>query len=346
MGLLSSQIPTKKMVPLCRQMAHSHEAGIHLLTSLDMLARQQKDRQLRDVLQRMKDNIVRGWTLGDAARAESKHLSPIFVELLTAGEQGGKLDAMFRDLADYYEDRLAIKRSIIGALVYPCIQVAAAWFLGTFAFRLLGIIMASFGGRGEPFSLEAFIKDYLMFQAKAMGILGVIVAICILLSRLGLFGWVYGLFTTHMWPMSRVTRKFAMARFCRTLSLLLTTDMPIHRCIERSAASVGNPYIERELLKALPHIRQGGSLTEAFARTRFFTPQVRETLAVGENSGKLDTALRHVSQMELEEANHAVRIALRFLGVAILLAVAILIGYIVITFYMTLIGGVLDELDV
>ncbi|MEK7793888.1 MAG: type II secretion system F family protein, partial [Candidatus Hydrogenedentota bacterium] len=170
--------------------------------------------------------------------------------------------------------------------------------------------------------------------------------IAVVLSRAGVFQWVSGAFTTFIWPVSVVTRKFALARFFRSFALLLGSGLHINRCIESAAAITANPFIEKDLLKALPVVREGGTLVDAFARARSLTPMSREMLRVGELSGELEKQMKKISEYHLKEATHAVQVATKVLSAMIVLGVGVLVGYIVISFYSKLYGGMLDELGV
>jgi type IV pilus assembly protein PilC len=339
MGLLSPEIPTKTMVPVCRQMATSYDAGIPILRTLEIVAEQQKHAKLRKVLDGMGTSIQSGSTLGEAALAQEVYLPPLFVKLLATGEKGGRLDVMLRDLADYFEDRLEIQRSVRRAMIGPGIRLAAAWFLGTFAIRLLTIVSGSMASsKGEAFNLMAYFREYLVFQAYAMLLLGTVVVGCIVLARMGLFGWISGAVTTHVWPLSLVTRRFALARFFRTMSLLIGGGLRIDQCITESAAVVQNPYIQQDLLLAVPYVENGETLVEAFNHCRYLTTTAREMIVIGEESGSLEESLRKVSEYHLDEADQAVKVATKFATTAIILAVAAVVGYIVIIFFKMYIG--------
>ncbi len=339
MGLLSSKINTKNMVPMCRQLATTYDAGIPILRGLALVKESTQDRSAREVLQSIADQVKNGETLGGAARKHEKRLPAYFIELLSAGERSGQLAVMLRDLAAYYEDQLAMRRSIIGAMVYPIFQLSAAWFLGTFALRLISQL--DFTGK-TAFSFEAYLRDYFTFQAKAMLVFAIIVGVAIVLSRLGIFQWIWGWFATFMWPIKNVTRKFALARFFRSLSLLIGSGMHIRACIENSAAVTVNPYIQRDLLKAVPFVSDGATLVQAFSGSRTLTPMARQMLLVGEQSGNLEQALMKVSSYHLEEANHAVKVAMRVSNVFLLLAIASLVGYIYIKFFTTYYGNLMN----
>ncbi|HOF41236.1 MAG TPA: type II secretion system F family protein [Candidatus Hydrogenedentes bacterium] len=101
MGLFSSQISAKKMVPLCRELATSYDAGIPIIRSLEIIGGQQQDRRIRAIFTEMAGAVKAGNTLDQAAREQHKYLPAFFTELIASGEVGGKLDVMLRDLADY-----------------------------------------------------------------------------------------------------------------------------------------------------------------------------------------------------------------------------------------------------
>ena len=342
MGIFSTQIPIKNMVPVCRQLATAYDAGIPILRALEIVQNQSGNKQLKDVFQAMHDDVRQGLTLGDAAQKQSQYLGAYFVALLRSGEHGGRLDVMLRDLAQYYEDRLDMSRRITAMMAYPMIQILFAWFLGTFALRLLTEISGMISGTGD-FDLATYFYEYAQFQLKALGILGAIFFICAILARLGIFGYIWGAVSTFIWPLAPITRRFALARFFRSLSLLIGSGVHIVPCLQSAADVVTNPYIEKDLLKTVPLVKDGATLVEAFSHTKFLTPTAREMIFIGEQSGELEKSLLKVSEYYMAEAQHAVQIATKMLGVAILLGVALLVGYIIITFYSRLYGGIMDE---
>lgn len=327
------------MVPLCRQLATSYDAGIPILRGLSLVKEHARDNTTREVLDGIINRVQNGGTLGDAARAEKNRLPHYFIELLSAGEKSGRLTVMLRDLADYFEDQLVMRRQIISASVYPGLQLTAAWFLGTFALRLIRSI--DFSGR-VPFDLGVYFHGYLIFQLKAMIILAVMAGGIVVLARMGIFQWIWGWFTNFVWPIRTVTRKFALARFFRSMSLLIGSGMHIRQCIENSAAITVNPYIQRDLLKAAPLVSDGATLVDAFSFSSSLTPMARQMLHVGEQSGNLEQSLLKVAEYHQAEANAAVKVATRVMNILILIAIGGIVGYIYISFWTTYYGGLLD----
>lgn len=346
MSLLSSEISTKKMVTLCRQMSTVYDAGIPIVQGLNVIKNNMKDREVQQVLTKMQDDLRQGATLAEAAEAQQSKLPRFFIQLIATGEHGGQLDVMLQDLANYFEDQLELRRQVIRAMTYPSIQLAFAWYAGTFALGLIGKLGALFQGRGQSdFGLMTYFREYGVFQMRAGLVFATLVVAAVILSRLGIFQWIQYGAATFIWPMSNVTRKFALARFFRSMALLVSSGLSMPQCIRGSAAVAVNPYVQKDLLKAVPYVKQGSTLTEAFSHSRMLSPMAREMVFVGEQSGNLEYQLKKISKYHQEEADHAVAIATRVANVLIIVLVAGLVGYIVISFYAAYFGILGDLLN-
>ncbi len=338
MGLFSTRLSAGEMAPMCRQLATSYDAGIPILQSLELLGRSASSRRISAMLRRMFTAIKGGSTLAEAARAECDMLPEFFVEVVGAGEIGGRLDVMLKDLASYYEDQQVMKRSVIASMVYPAFQLGAAWFLGSFS---LGLV-SRMHGRG--FSLGGYFQQYLLFQAASLFTLFVLFWVMVALARIGVFQNVLGFIKNYVWPIRPISRKYALARFFRGMSLLIGAGLNMGECMRRSAALTMNPIMERDLLKGLPVVMNGGTLVEAFDRSRCLSDVGRQMLMVGEQSGNLEGSLHKVAEWHFDEARAATRVAMTVMGVTILLILAALVGVIVVTFYSRLYGGMFEGL--
>ncbi len=341
MGLFSSKLSAKTMAPLCRQLATAYDAGIPIVRSLQLTAEHVGSKRVERTLTSMASSIQQGATLAEAAKAESAALPEFFAEVIAAGETGGRLDALLRDLADYYESWHAMWRSILASMAYPGMQLACAWFLGTFA---LGIVKQINPMSSKRFILGNYLSDYARFQIMSLCAAALFVAVVVILSRLGLLRSPMAFVKNHFWPIRSIARKFALARFFRSMALLVGAGLDLRRCIERSAALTMNPPMERDLLQAIPVISQGGTLVEAFSRCRCLSRVGREMIAVGEQSGKLDAAMHKVAEYHFAEAQAAAKATASILRVLIILAMGVLVGAIVISFYGNLYGRMLDDI--
>ena len=337
--IFSSKLSIRTMVPFCRQLATAHGAGIPILRSLEIITRQTRDGRLRNVVSRMAESVRRGSTLEQAARFESTYLPSFFVELVGAGEMGGRLEEMFENLAGYYERTLNLVRQIRGSLIYPVAQLLMLWLVANFIVSL-GDFMAE-GSRSLDEILRVFVQQ-LGYQTL-IGLVALVVAI--VLARAGLLKWVVGLVTTFIRPFAPVARKIAMARFTRSLSLLLRSGVPIAEATRKSAATTNNPYIERSLLNCVPAIESGESVSTALSPCRYLSDMAREMIYTGEESGKLDYHLSKVADIHEAEAMQAVRNLIRVAQIVVLLMIGGVIGVFVIKFYLGYFGALFRELD-
>ena len=167
------------MAIICRQLATMYNAGIPLLQALSLAAERGVSARARVLLQRMARFIREGASLAEAAAREERVLPELFVEVVAAGEKGGRLDVLLRDLAQYYERMHGMKRSVISSLVYPGLQLASAWFLGTFALGIVKSIGGILHGSGGRFSMNAYLLSYLRFQGIALFLLLLGVAVLV-----------------------------------------------------------------------------------------------------------------------------------------------------------------------
>ena len=348
MGLFSSQIATRQMVPVCRQLATSYSAGISMIDSLDTIADTTKDPSVRRAMGQMAVDLRNGATLDEAAQSQTRYLPPFFVALLASGEQGGRLDVTLGELTTYYEDRLAMQRQVVSLMTIPILQLAAAWFLGTFALGLADIATNAFagGGGGGVSGVQIYIGDYIAFQTKALIAFAAAGCGAVVLSRMGLLRWITGLVSTFVWPLSAVTRRIGLARFFKSMALMIASGVGLTKCIESSAAVMANPYMEKEMLKSLDYIKGGNTLTEAFSRSRFLTRMAHNMLAVGEKTGNLENQCNKIAEYHFQEAEHAMGMATKVFGVLIILGVCLVVGSIIISFYAQLYGGIIDGLGI
>lgn len=344
MSLFSGKISVREMAIISRQLATAYNAGIPVIRTLEMTAEQKCSQRARRALLGMVASIRAGSTLTDAAGGQQEFFPEFFVEVLSAGETGGRLDLLLRDLADHYENMYRMERSILVSMVYPSLQLLSAWFLGTFALGIIRGIGSFQTTTAKRFSLSGYFNDYLKFQGIAITLAVLAVALLIALGRAGLLAGIASFVKNKLWPINKVAHKYAMARFYRSMALLVHAGVDIKRCIERSAAMTMNRQLERDLLLSLPVISQGGTLEQAFSRCRSIGRVGKEMIAVGEQTGNLDAALNKAAQYNFEEAQSATKAAVSIAQVLITIIVGGIVAYFVISFYGNLYGQAFQNL--
>jgi type IV pilus assembly protein PilC len=338
--VFSPKLSLRTMVPFCRHLATSHAAGIPILRSLELVTRQTRDARLKRVVSRMAESITAGSTLEQAAREQSRYLPRFFIELVGAGEIGGRLDEIFDQLANYYERMADLVRRIRGKFVYPIFLLVFLVLVSNF----MAALSASSTEYGVDFTKLGRVFAYNMGRL-ALYVMGAFVVL-VILSRMGLLGWVAGAISTFVWPLAPVTRKLALSRFTRALGLLLRSGVPVTEAVYKAAAATNNPYIERSLLRCVPAIQAGESVSTALSACPYLSEMAREMLYSGEESGKLDQHLEKIADIHEAEAMQSSKNLVVVMGVLVLVLAATAIGIFVIRFWMAYYGALFDELGV
>lgn len=276
-----------------------------------------------------------------ASREQSRYLPSLFVELVGAGEISGRLDEIFDSLAGYYERTLDLVRRMRGKMIYPIILITLLLLVINFWFA---IFRASMGAGGIDLNKlgRVFFQNIGLF---GLGLAGAFVVL-VVLSRLGVLGWIFSFVSTFLWPFSRLTRKLAISRFARAFGLLLKSGVPVMDALTKAAVVTSNPYIERSLLRCLPAIQSGESLSVALSQCRYLSDLAREMIHSGEEAGRIDQHLQKVADIHEAEATQAAKNLIVVMGIMLLLAAGIAIGIFVVSFWTNYYEAVFEDLGI
>ncbi|MCD6288631.1 MAG: type II secretion system F family protein [Candidatus Hydrogenedentes bacterium] len=342
MALFSSKVSLKSMIVFCRQMAHSYDAGLPILSGLKLAADATHDRHLASVVSHMHESISRGSTLYEAAQLQQKHWPTLFVELLGSGETGGRLKEVLYNLADHYERQMAIRRKIVGAIIYPVLQLSVLWLV----MSLLTAISRMQAATHMQFDVNKLMSEFIYIQMVGAAVAMICVGTAVILSRMGMWKWVWGAMKTFVWPFGGISRKVAAARFARSLGLLLGAGIPAKQAVERAARTTDNAYVSASLLESLPRLDRGLTLTESLAPSPYLNSQVLEMLQVGEQSGTLEKSMLKAADQLDEQAAASIYASIQIGKVVIFLVIACIIGAFVINFWSNYYGNMFKELNI
>ncbi len=310
------RIKLKSLAGFSKQAGITIRSGLPLSRALPLLARESKDRRLRRALTDVQAEITQGSTLGEALRARSRMFTPMFVEMVSAGERSGHLEEVFSRLAIYFDTRLKLRRAVVRASIYPAIQLSMA-------FAVFSLIFVLFSSDKWATAME-------------LGNLTIIGVVCLgatyyFFSRMALGRAIWDRVLISLPLLRSVTLKLCMARFSRSLSMQLDSAIPMTEAIERASMVTGNGAVGRNLSRIAEPVRRGTSLTEAIKKSRLVTPMVREVLTIGEETGSFIESLDRVADIYEDEA----LVVLESLPKLIAPVVAIIVGIIVVYLFYT-----------
>lgn len=300
-GLFDKKVGLKDLAVMSRQMSTMITAGLSLLRTLTILAEQSENPTLAKVLDQVRADVESGSSLSEAMAKHDKHFPPLMINMVRAGETGGYLEGALESVAENYEKEVELRATIKSALSYPIVVLCMA-VLAVIAMLLfiVPIFKNMFDGLGGTLPVPTLVLVWLSEMMVWIGPVLLIggVAFTIWWSRnkntervrrvvdpLKLKLPVFGL----------LFKKIAIARFTRNFSTMMRSGVPILTALGVVGATSGNWVIERMSLKVQDAVRQGRALAGPLAEEPVIPPMVAQMVAVGEDSGTLETMLRKIS---------------------------------------------------
>ena len=310
------------------QLAQCTSAGIGVIRALEQVKASPPAQSYRKPLQRLLDALAKGATLAESLQRPD-WLPAFDVALIAAGEQSGRLDASFRTLTDYYNERASVVRQVISQLIYPVglIHFAAFIFL---------IVL--------PFARSQFNASLLFLFAKAALILSplYIVVVALIYATQSKHGENWRALVESILrpvPVLGIARRYlALSRLAAALEALISAGVNIVGAWDLAATASGSPALRRAVQAWQPRVAAGQTPSEAVRACRLFPEMFANLYASGEVSGKLDESLRHLHQLYSEEGTRKLHAFAQWTPRLVYFLVALVIAYEIIQFWMSIYG--------
>lgn len=307
------RVSLDELAMFSRQMYSLIRSGIPILRAISGLADSTHSRKLREVLLDLSDQLERGRTLSTAMNQHSDVFSSLFVSIVHVGENTGRLDAVFLQLSEYLEREQETRRQIKAATRYPVIVigfiVVAMFILNIFVVPQFSNMFAKFGAE-LPLMTRILIGTSNFFvNYWYVLILGIGLAIYLFLRRINSeSGRVIWDKRKLKFPiMGTIIERATLARFARSFGMMLNAGVPMTIALNLVAEAVGNKYIAQQLVAMRRNIEKGDSLLRASNNSGLFTPLILQMVAVGEETGQVDTLLTEVAQFYEREVDYDVK---------------------------------------
>lgn len=345
------KVRAKELAIFTRQFSVMIDAGLPLVSCIEILAEQQNNAFFKDVLHQVRQNVEEGATLAASLEKHPKVFDQLYTHMVEAGETGGVLDLILQRLSTLIEKIVKLKRSIISASIYPAavifVAIAAIAVIMVVVIPQFEQIFLGLLGPGEILPLPTRIVMAISSFLAGWGGLAMLVAaigssiavkfyyqtpkgrhiIDALLLKAPIFG--------------SILRKIAVARFSRILSTLLSSGVPILQSLEITAKTAGNVIVEDAIMKVRAGVERGESFVEPLKATEVFPHMVGQMVGVGEQTGALDAMLGKIADFYEDEVDSAIADLLALIEPALIAFLGVTIGSIVVSMYMplfTLIG--------
>ena len=306
-------IKIRELVIFTRQFATMIDAGLPLVQCLDILAEQNPNKRFKEIIRNVRQDVEQGATFAESLRKHPKPFDSLYVNLVQAGEVGGILDTILNRLAVYLEKADALARKVKGAMVYPTTVLVVA--IGVVVLMLVKVI-------------PVFAKMFEDFGGDLPGPTQMVISMSefmqqwIWLVLIILIGGAYAFFTARrknprfrratdatflkMPIFGPLLQKVAVARFTRTLGTMIASGVPILDGLEIVARTAGNMVIEEALMDVRSAISEGKTIAEPLQESGVFPGMVVQMIAVGEETGAMESMLSKIADFYDDEVDSAV----------------------------------------
>jgi len=334
------KVTTKDLVVFTRQFATMIDAGLPLVQCLDILSKQQDNKTFKKILTDVKENVESGSTFAESLKKHPKAFDELYVNLVAAGEVGGILDTILNRLAAYIEKALKLKKQVKSAMTYPTTIIGIA--IVVIAVILIFVIPSfekmfrDFGG-SLPAPTQVVINLSNFIQRYILVIIGMVILFIWTFKRI--YKTDQGRKKIDDWAlkmpiMGILIRKVAVAKFTRTLGTMMSSGVPILDGLDIVAKTAGNKTVETAIYKVRQSISEGKTIAEPLEKSGVFPSMVCQMIAVGEQSGAVDTMLNKIADFYDDEVDDAVANLTAMMEPLLMLFLGTTVGGLVIAMYL------------
>jgi type IV pilus assembly protein PilC len=331
-----SRIKQAEIIMFSRQLALLLESGTDIVTSLDLLQNQITNQTLKKVIGEVAADIRGGSSLSMALSKHPQAFSSMYHRAIAAGEEGGNLEVVLRQMADYIEKGAVTQKRIKNAMVYPILVVVVA------AVVILILVTKVF---------PTFVSFYAQLGAKLPAITRILISIVgwlqhnglyLLLGLLVVVGAIYLYSKTpagkYRWDkmmlglpvVGRIIQLSELSRCCRTMALLIRVGLPLPEVLAVTTHSITNTIIDESLAGVQQELIRGEGLSRPMEKRSLFLPLMTQMVRVGEETGNLENTLATVAESFEVEANDKTSSAVALIQPVTTIILGVVVGFIVL----------------
>ena len=343
---LFGRISIQEKMMFARNLAVMIQAGLSLTRALAVLQKQTASAKFKSIIGSVDESVRKGTTFSESLGAHPHVFSPIFIAMVGAGENSGKLDEALKVLAIQLKNDYELRRKIKGALMYPSVIITAMILIGVLMLMyVVPTLVSTFNQLGVvlPPTTQFIIQTSNSLIANG---------IFILIAMPFIFYGVWQLMATHTAKLlldrvllklpvvSGINKKINSARTARTLSSLTASGVPILKALEITSTVIQNHLYQEVLARAQADIQKGEPLSQAFiAHTELYPILVGEMIAVGEETGKTSDMLHHLALFYEKEVAAATKDLSSIIEPVLMIIVGIIVGFFAISMIQPLYGS-------
>jgi len=335
---LFSQIPMTSLIELCRILRHNLAAGL----TLRHVFRQQAERgpyAVRPVAKRISEQLDQGESLESALKEERKRFPPIFISLVSVGEESGNLPEVLTELENYFLLQQKLWRQFLSQIAWPVFELIGAIFVIAGMIFVLAIL--SQGGKPfDPLGLGyTGSSGAIKFLIHAFGTIAIFIALYFVVTRTLKQQVFVDELLLRLPVIGPCVQAIALMRFCLALRLTMETGMPITSTIRLSMRATGNAAYEAHAEAIVEALRGGEDLTVALTKGKVFPQNFLDIMANAEEAGRVPEVMRHQGAYYEDEARRRMTILSRAASWGLYVGISCFIIFLIIRMYSSIYGG-------
>jgi type IV pilus assembly protein PilC len=339
--IFKPKVKPKDITVFTRQFATMINAGLPLVKCLSILSEQTESPVLTEVIADVQHEVEMGRSLSDALTKHPEIFKDLYTSMVKAGEIGGVLDDVLLRIATTLEGEDEIRRRIKSAMTYPAAMFAISILL---LFVMLIFVVPIFEkmfrdmGATLPFLTRIIVGvSHFLASWKGLVLLALVITGAVFLRR-----WLktpagrrrLDSLKLRLPVFGSLLHKMSLSRFSRTLGTLVASGVPILQALEITSATVGNVLVAEAVEDVRASVKEGESIAKPLSQSPLFPPMVTQMLAIGEETGALDTMLNKVSDFYDSEVSATVEALTSLLEPVLIVFLGVVVGTIVISLYM------------
>jgi len=333
-----SKLSLKNLAVFCRQISTMLLSGVSLVKAIDILYQQSFDKKMKQSLQKLYESVQKGDMLSEGLKKQTGVYPEIMLSMIESGEASGTLDKVMHKLAAQFESDLKLRNKLISAVTYPAIlMVLCVAIVGVLFLAVLPTFMGLFAGLGEE-NIPGLTKMMMNISNWASSNWYILLFVVIALP-LGLRAYFKTDAGRLQWDefklraplLGMLTSRVSAVRFSRTLATLFASGMALLPALEIIGRVVNNKVVEDAITGVREDIRKGANLSQAVSRVAAFPPMLHSMIAVGEESGTLDSVLESTANYFDDEVENASQRLITFVEPILLIIMGAVVATVILS---------------
>ena len=291
----SKKMKSGELADFCRELSSMLQSGVSLVRALNIISSRNLNAKVKNAFAELNSQIRKGIALSEAMEMQGKRFPPLLINMVRVGEATGRLDDSMNKMAAYFEKEKRLNGSIKSALTYPIILGVLTLLVVIILFTfVIPTFTAVFDGMQIPKITEVMLSISNFFTHHyfiALGIAAAIALVIYILRRNERYRFWFDKKKINFPKIGKLLKIIYTARFARTLASLYSSGLTIINALQISKDTIGNRYITLQFDEVIKNVRAGNPLSDTLATVDGFDPKLAQTIAVGEETGQLDSLL-------------------------------------------------------